>query len=391
MARLSRALIESSEVPQGKDSAIVWDSALPGFGVRINAGGTRSFVAQYRNGSGATKRLSLGRYEAMSIDDARRLARSTLAKAVHGYDPAEEQAKAKARASITVGSVADAYLLASESRLKARSYAEVARHLAKHWEPLRALPVHQVKRADVATAMRQIASDRGEIAANRARASLSAMFAWGMGEGLCEANPVVGTNKAADERSRDHVVNDVELRAVWRACGDDHHGRIVRLLILTGQRRDEVGCMALSEVTGDMWTIPSLRTKNRRPHDVPLSSHALAIILTTPLRDGRDLIFGARDNGFSGWSKAKAELDARISENGDVVRPWRLHDLRRTAATGMATLGVLPHVVEAVLNHVSGHRAGVAGIYNRASYQEEKRQALARWADHVAKLTGPDE
>jgi len=383
MTRLNRAVVDGFKVPPGKESVIAWDSALPGFGVRINAGGTRSFVAQYRNSGGSTKRLSLGRYDAMSIDDARKLARSTLAKATTGSDPAEERAKAKAAASITVGSVADAYLKAVESRLKPRSHQEVSRHLTKHWEALRPSPVHLVKRADVASTLREIAGSRGEIAANRARASLSAMFAWGMGEGLCEANAVLGTNKATDERSRDHVLTDAELRAVWRACTDDHHGCIVRLLILTGQRRDEVGSMAASEIAGELWTISGTRTKNHRPHDVPLSPLALQIIATVPRRAGRDLIFGGRDNGFSGWSKAKAELDARIVANGDTVRPWRLHDLRRTTATGMAALGTLPHVVEAVLNHVSGHRAGVAGIYNRHAYAAEKRAALAAWSDHV--------
>jgi integrase len=385
MPRLNRAVVDGLKVPPGKESVIAWDSALPGFGVRINAGGTRSFVAQYRNRSGTTKRLSLGRYEAMSIDDARRLARSTLAKATTGSDPAEEKAKAKAAAAITVGSVADAYLKAAESRPKARSHQEVSRHLTKHWEPLRATPANSVRRADVAKVLREIASDRGEIAANRARASISAMFTWGMGEGMVEANPVIGTNKATDERSRDHVLTDAELRAVWRACGNDHHGRIVRLLILTGQRRDEVGGMALSEISGDLWTIPAVRTKNGRPHDVPLSPLALEVIDMGPARLNRDLIFGTRENGFSGWSKAKAELDARIRENGDSVRPWRLHDLRRTTATGMAALGVLPHVVEAVLNHVSGHQAGVAGIYNRHAYAAEKRAALELWAAGLSK------
>jgi hypothetical protein len=161
MTRLNRAVVDGFKVPPGKESVIAWDSALPGFGVRINAGGTRSYVTQYRNGSGVTNRISLGRYEAMSIDDARKLARSTLVKATTGSDPAEERAKARAAASLTVGSVADAYLKAVASRLKARSHQEVSRHLTKHWDPLRATPVHQIKRADVAAVLRDIAGTRG--------------------------------------------------------------------------------------------------------------------------------------------------------------------------------------------------------------------------------------
>ncbi len=386
MTRLVRGLVESTTVPPGKSSIILWDAALPGFGVRINAGGTRSFVAQYRNAAGLTKRIRLGRYDAMPIDDARRLARSTLAKAVTGIDPAEEKAKAKARSAVTLGSMADAYLAACENRLKPRTHREVARHLRTHWAPLRDRHISRIVRADVAAVLREIASGRGPIAANRARASLSACYTWALGEGMAETNPVNGTNKAADDPERDHVLTDAELAAVWKACGDDDHGRIVRLLILTGQRRIEVGDMARSEISVALWHIPGSRTKNRRPHDVPLSALTLDVLAGAPAREGRDLVFGTRAGGFSGWSKAKRELDARIAASGAIVRPWRLHDLRRTAATGMANLGILPHVIEAVLNHVSGHRAGVAGIYNRATYANEKRAALDAWAVHIAKL-----
>ncbi|WP_147027896.1 tyrosine-type recombinase/integrase, partial [Methylobacterium oxalidis] len=272
--RLSRQSLDAIKVPPGKSYVLEWDDAVPGFGVRVNAGGTRAFVAQYRNSMGVTKRVSLGRVEAMTVDDARRLARSTLAKALTGIDPAEEKAKAKAQAATTLSTIADAYLKAAETRLKARSHQEVARHLRSHWGPLRAVPAHAIKRVDVAARLREIAEQSGPIAANRARASLSAMFTWAMGEGTVETNPVVGTNKAADERSRDHVLTDAELAAVWHACGNDDHGRIVKLLSLTGQRRDEVGGMRTSEIdlSAATWSLPAARTKNSLPHDVPLSA-----------------------------------------------------------------------------------------------------------------------
>src|SRR4051794_35249228 len=143
-----------------------------------------------------------------------------------------------------------------------------------------------------------------------------------------------------------------------------------------------------------VWNLPPARTKNGLPHDVPLSDAALAIIDAIPERAGRDLLFGDRDGPFQGWSKAKAALDARViaareekaGKGKGKLAPWRLHDIRRTVATRMAELGVLPHAVEAVLNHISGHKAGVAGIYNRAIYSAEKRQALDRWAEHVTAL-----
>jgi integrase len=209
-----------------------------------------------------------------------------------------------------------------------------------------------------------------------------------MGEGLIEQNPVIGINKATEDVRRYHVVHDEELAAIWGACRDDEYGRIVRLLILTAQRREEVGGMRWAEIdeTTATWTSPGERGKNGQPHEVPLSPPALQILREVPRRDRRALVFGSGADGYSGWSRAKTALDRRIAASGAEVRPWRLHDLRRTAATRMAELGTLPHVVEAVLNHLSGHKAGVAGIYNRATCWQEKRDALVRWADHVLSL-----
>jgi integrase len=165
----------------------------------------------------------------------------------------------------------------------------------------------------------------------------------------------------------------------------------VRLLILTGQRREEIGGLRWSEFKTDnaLITLPGERTKNHRQHDVPLSPTALVAIEATPRRRERDLIFGEGEGPFQGWSRAKAALDKRIAklahENG-TAGPWRMHDIRRTVATRMADLGVQPHIVEAVLNHVSGHKAGVAGIYNRSVYTAEKRAAMEVWTNHVLKI-----
>ena len=165
------------------------------------------------------------------------------------------------------------------------------------------------------------------------------------------------------------------------ALGQTRFSDIVRLLILTGQRREEIGGLRWAEIDLDRNVIvfPPERTKNRRKHELPLSMQARAVIERQPRRKGREFVFGIGAGGFSGWSDCKANLAARAKLKAE----WRLHDLRRTAATMMAELGVLPHIIEAILNHVSGHRAGVAGIYNRARYEGEMRTALQRWADHV--------
>jgi integrase len=385
--RFTRQSVAALTLPQGRPYLITWDDALPGFGVRVNEGGSRVWVVQYR-ASGKSKRETLGRVDTVTLEDARKAAKEKLAKVQLGSDPHAEKAEAKARAAVTFGPIADRYLKQAKTRLKPRSYEEVERHINRHWAPLQRLPLHKVQRITVAARLGEIATEHGPFASNRARASLSALFTWAMGEGLAEINPVIGTNKATEEFSRDHVITDAELAAIWRACRDDDYGRIIRLLMLTGQRRDEVGAMDRREIdeAGKLWTIPKARTKNGLPHDVPLSDQALALLAEVPHRENRTLLYGDGEGGFQGWSKAKVALDKRIAKSGVKVRPWRVHDLRRTVATRLGDLGTLPHVVEAILNHISGHKSGVAGIYNRAVYANEKRQALDAWAARLVDL-----
>jgi integrase len=374
-------------LPAGKAEAIFWDDALPGFGLRLRVGGKRTWVAQYRLGE-KQRRLTLGTPGSLSSEDARKAAQVVFAKVALGNDPASDKAEAKAKAPMTLNVASTQYLDAVKHGLAPRYYEEVERHLTKHWKPLGEMQIDRIARADVAAQMRKIAANSGPFAANRARAALSAFYSWALGEGVAASNPVVGVNKATAEVSRDRVLSDDEMAAIWNACGDDDYGRIVRLLALTGQRREEVAAIADSEINGALWTIPGPRAKNGREHEVPLSGLALDIIQSVPRREERDMLFGAGDGPFSGWSRAKTALDARL---GKKLTPWRLHDLRRTAATGMAHLGVQPHVVEAVLNHISGHKAGVAGVYNRATYRAEKAAALALWAEHVQRIASAAE
>jgi integrase len=171
-----------------------------------------------------------------------------------------------------------------------------------------------------------------------------------------------------------------ELAAVWRACDASAHGAVVRLLILTGQRRTEIGGLRFGEIGNGAIVLPRSRTKNKRPHAIPLSAPAQAILAGWPAQ-GSDFVFGPQP--FSSWSRGKSLLDAALAQAGAQLAPWTLHDLRRSAATGMAEIGIAPHIIEAILNHISGHKAGVAGVYNKAAYEKEKRAALAMWADHV--------
>ncbi len=384
--RLTRQSVDALALPSGKPYQIVWDDTLTGFGVRVNPT-NKQWVVQYRTG-GKSRRETIGRVGTLSIEQARELARASLARAQLGHDPQAQKAEARARAKVTFLAVAERYLKHAQARLKARSYEEVERHLRKHWAPLADLPVDRVDRALISSRLDELVTSSGPTAANRARAALSALFSWAMATGLVLANPVVGTLRPAEEASRDRVLTDAELSAIWLACREDDHGRIVRLLMLTGQRRDEVADMQWSELNLEqgLWTIPASRTKNGRLHEVPLSAAAIDILRSVPRREGREYVFGEGAGGFSGWSKSKERLDQRIGRSGVKVGSWRLHDLRRTAATRLAEMGILPHVIEALLNHVSGHKAGVAGVYNRATYREEKQSSLVAWAEHITSL-----
>jgi integrase len=392
--RLTAANVKTLTIPPGKSELLVFDDAVKGFGIRLRAGGKRTWVVQYRVGA-RQRRVSLGRVENLDLEKARKTAKDTLAKATLGTDTRVELKIAKSKATETLGALVESYIDAYGDNFRPRTLEEVTRSLRRHWKPLHNIPAHQITRAAVAVRLSEIARASGPFAANRSRAYLNALFNWGLEQGKADTNPVAGTGRATDEKSRDRVLSDDELALVLQCAGDGQYGDVLRMLVLTGQRREEVAAMAWSEINlaAALWTIPGRRTKNGRPHEVPLSAQAIEILSTRDRVEGRDLVFGTRNGPFSGWSKAKAALDARIAQalaseaqKGKPPAAWRVHDLRRTAATRMADFGVQPHVIEAILNHISGSKAGVAGIYNRATYSTEKRAALDLWSCHIADL-----
>ena len=393
--RLNLKNVQSLTVPAGRSEILVFDDDLRGFGLRILPSGTRTWFVQYR-APGGQRRHKLGRFPPVTPEAARREAEKKLALVQLGNDPELQKKQAREDAKNTLGVIADKYLTDAKMRLRPRGYAEVERHLTKHWRPLRGEPISRIERRAVASRLEEIAEESGVIASNRARSSLSMLFTWAMKRGLAWTNPVIGCAKIGQEISREHVITDAELAAIWRSCRDDDHGRIVRLLILTGQRREEVGGLRWSELDLDkaQWILPAERAKNKRPQLVPLSEPALAILDSVIRRPGRDHLFGEGESSFSGWSRAKANLDKRIADaarqGGTDVRPWRLHDTRRTMSTAMGDhLGVLPHVADAVLGHVGTSQSGkkgVAGVYNKSLYLAEKRQALALWGARVMSL-----
>jgi len=390
---MATSKITKSAVERLQGGEWIWDATVKGFGARRQRDGVFYYLRYRLNG--AQRMKSIGRHGSpWTPDTARTRAKEQLGKVAAGSDPFAEALQT--RAAETFGKEVERYLERKRAAMKPRSYEEVERHLTAHARPLAKLRLAEIDRRTIAVRLAEIEEESGPVARNRVRSSLSAFFGWAITEGFIDINPVAGTGKAGEGASRARVLTDGELAEVWRALGRDQFGDIVRLLILTGQRREEIGALRWSEVDPEreLIVLAPERTKNRRQHELPLSPPALAILEQQPRRKGRDLIFGYGPGAFSGWSDCKAALDKRmlaqrqeINRKAKPIPEWRIHDMRRTCATGMAELGIMPHVIEAVLNHVSGHKSGVAGIYNRARYDAEMRDALESWADHVDQLT----
>jgi integrase len=369
LAKITKAAVDRME------PGWLWDTQLVGFGARRQTNGVFYYLRYRRNGMQRIK--SLGRHGHLTPDTARNAAQAALGKLAMGVDPFE-----RTQAGETFGGIVPMFLNRKRDEVKPRTFTALFRHLTIYTKPLHPLPLASIDRRAISLRLGQIQDENGAVTRNRVRSSLSTFFRWSVAEGLINANPVTDTATADEGSSRERVLSDDEIRRLWGALGNDDFGGIVRLLILTGARRKEIGALRWSEVNlaDRLIVLPAERVKNGRTHELPLSAPALALLEGWPRRNHTDLVFGAGADGFSGWAKA---LDRRLG----VIAPWTLHDLRRTCATGMAEVGIQPHIIEAVLNHVSGHKASVAGIYNRAKYLEPMKEALQRWADKVDQIT----
>jgi integrase len=368
LGKITKSAVDKLEPGSGW----LWDTGLVGFGVRNQLRRPHYYV-RFRL-DGRQRFVTIGPHGAWTPETARREAQRLLGIVATGIDPAQPIAEGD-----SFGVVADRFLTHQRVRLKPRSIEEAERYLRQHAQPLHSMPIGSITRRDVAEVLGRIEAGSGPVARNRFRSTLSVLFAWCMTEGLIEANPVVGTAKADENGGRERVLSEAEIRSLWRACANgSDFSRIVRLLLLTGCRRNEVGHLEWREVNlaEATLTLPAERVKNGREHCLPLSKQAMALLnAEVSSRQGR--VFP----DVGSWAKEKYQLDARLG-----IAHFVLHDLRRSAATWMAELGVAPHIVEAVLNHYSGHRAGVAGIYSRAKYLAPMREALQLWADHVDRI-----
>ena len=395
---LDRSTVARLKLDDGKSDQIFFDADDHGFGLRIRADGGRqrqSWIVQYRV-KGRTRRAKIGDYPTVSPDQARKKAKTILASVQLGADPQAEKEAERAKGSRTLGSVAGEYLAMKELEVERGQYRASSFRVTKiylkrpqYFGPLHSHAITDITVADIAGRLNTINKKSGAVTAGRARSALSSMFTWAMRQGLMGPtpyNPASVTENPDARLSRDRVLKDNELAAIWNACKDDDFGRIVRLLILTACRREEIGGLRWGEIDRDAGTItlPKERVKNNHEHVLPLTPLALEIIGSVKEQVGRTHLFGDRSStGFTTWYVAKHDLDNRLGK----MAPWNLHDIRRGVATWMAEHGnVEPHIIEAVLNHYSGHKSGVAGVYNRARYSKQIRIALGLWDDHVRTL-----
>lgn len=355
-----------------------FDSGFPGLALRVSYGGGRTWVYFYRL-HGKQARMTLGRFPALSLADARQAWREAREMVAKGESPRPKPA------ADTVEAVAEEWIKRDQSGN--RSVDEVRRVMARDVLPVwRGRLFAEIGRRDVLDLVDGIA-DRGAVTlARRVHAHLHRLFRWSVGRGIIEASPMADLPKPGAAVKRDRVLSDAELSAIWKASTSTAwpFGPLFRILILTGARREEIGALRWSEIDGDVIRLTGDRTKNGEPHDIPLSPEAMAIIEGLPRVARSEFVFSTTgQTPVSGWSRAKALLDAAAGE----IAPWRLHDIRRTVATGLQRLGFSLQVIEAVLGHVSGSRGGIVGVYQRHSFDVEKRAALDAWARHVTGTT----
>jgi integrase len=425
--RLTKTEVEAAE-PAERD-LYLWDQTLSGFGVKVTPAGRRIYIVQYRpKGATAvhsrTRRYTIGRHGApWTVEKARVAATDLLARVRLGQDPflSDQETRDKESAQLKARRQAEADAKAAKLRAEREAFelvvADFVERYAKiknrsHSEAYRILnsadladwlgkPLSTITRTDVRQVV-DTAASRSQGGGRLLFAHLRKFFNWCVENALLEVSPCQGMKGPPSFKARDRWLTDNELRLVWQGCEElgEPFGPLFQLLILTAQRRDEVACMARSELdlAAREWIIPAARAKNAKAHVVDLSPAAMAIIEGRPTY--HDLLFTTTgETAVSGFTRAKARLDAIIQTNREAVAvklgmplplaplpAWRVHDLRRTAATGMARLGCQPFVVEAVLNHISGVRGGLVAVYQHYEHRPERKAALLAWSDHVEKL-----
>lgn len=359
----------------------VHDLLCPGFSLRVFPTGRKVFTVKYRYGL-TQRRLPLGVHPRISLAEARNKALKALRLVDEGIDPAAR----RRQLSMTVESVC-ADFIRQYARPRNRSWKEAERILQREFVSVHGQrDIREIKRHDIIDLMDGAIERGAAYQANRVHANLRRLFNWLTERNVIEASPVAGTKPPTRERARDRVLDDDKIRAVLRVCAKEPYpfGQFVPLLLATAQRRGEVSSMRWEDVDLDakQWVIPAAVSKNGKQHVVPLNDFALRLLAEIPRFEGNcEWVFSTtRRSPISGFSKALRHVHAE-SKTSD----WRFHDLRRTAASGMARLAVAPHVVGKVLNHTSSINP-VTAIYLRWGYDAERREALDKWGGFLDEI-----
>ena len=363
----------------------VWDAALPSFGVRITENGRRSWILVTRL-RGRPVRLTIGKYPATGLADARELAREAIQEIARGIDPRLRK-RAAADPTVDTFEVVAADFIERWEKPRNRTWDETERifdrYVTPHWQGRR---LREIGRRDVSGLVGELAKTT-PIQANRVLAKIKKLMAWALNEGIIDAHPAVGITPPAEERERERVLSDAELRRLWAAWTEMGYpwGAALGLLLLTAARRGEVEEMTWPEIDvgAGLWEIPGARYKNGKPHVVPLAPASVAVLAGIPRLDGCAYVFTTRENkAIRDWSGAvgRATVLSGVSD-------WTAHDLRRTVRTNLPRLGIQADTAERVLGHAI---MGVRRAYDRYGYLDEKRAALETWAERLAQVVRAD-
>jgi integrase len=382
--RLTKSAIDS--LPTSKLDVVYWDAGYPGFGLKVTPKGRKVFIVLYRTGGAGSKlrKYTIGPYGRVTLHQARVAAQKVFAAKLEGRDPAAEKREAKRR--VVADRVEDLLETFIVQRLSQnRSGGEISRLLRREvGKPWAGRSIHEVSKRDVVEVVTAIEQRGAPVAANKALKAIKTFLRWCVGRAVLDQSPAEGVPLPSKEVARDRVLDDNELAQVILAARKiaGPYGGIVELLTLTGQRREEVARLQWEEVdlARQLWTLPKSRTKNAKAHLVHLSEQSMAVLTHADHR-GPYVFSLLGTKPFPGFSRAKRRLDQLSGVTG-----WRLHDLRRTCVSGMARLGIAPHVADKILNHLSGTISGVAAVYQRHEFLAERREALERWGTHVAHI-----
>lgn len=371
MPRITEMVVRNAKPPE-RGQYVIFDDLVKGFGFRLSQGGARSWVVVI-SGNKTKKKVTLGRYPDVSLSDARDAARTLLAQ--HTLSPPKP--------SILFSTSATSFLESYAKQFHSPTWAkEVQRYLTVRFVALHEKSLGDIETHDIARVLDGLLDHPSE--ANHAFAAVRRFFNWAVERGYITVSPCAHMKMPTRQVSRDRVLNDAEIRTIWQASTSYPFGALVRLLLLTGQRRGETTLLRWDyiDLERGLVSFPGAITKNGRDHTIPLGALAKNLLDGMPKLNG--FVFPARgfdDRAYCGWSKGKAALDKQCQ-----LPQWGLHDIRRTVATNLAALQTPPHVVEKLLNHASGTISGVAAIYNRFQYLEEMRVALARWEARLGQL-----